>query len=59
MGAWHVRQVNIDAIFENAIQKGIFSTIEAGDWMYMYTMGNIDYFKHRESRLYTSVLETA
>jgi hypothetical protein len=59
MGDYHVKTANIDAIFENAIKRGIFCASCAGDWMYMYTVGSIDYFKHRESRLYTAVQEAS
>jgi hypothetical protein len=46
-----------DKIFEDAIKNGILSDIEsdknyAGYFMYMYSINNIHYFKHKMTRKY-------
>ena len=40
----------VDKAFKNAIQKGMSNT---DDWMYMYSKGSKDYFKHYYTRNYT------
>ena len=49
--------------FTNAITKGIFEEKQkgtynskwVGNWMYMYSKSNIDYFKNKCSRKYIEV----
>lgn len=48
---------NYEEIFDNAIKEGILSNSEkdknyAGNFMYMYTEGNVHYFKHSITRRY-------
>jgi len=42
-------RVNTDEAFENAIQLGMK---DPEDWMYMYSQGGCDYFKHYDTREY-------
>ena len=50
---------NYEKIFDNAIEKGIFSDNEeddiyVGNFMYMYSEGERHYFKHKITRRYGS-----
>lgn len=40
---------NPDDVFENAIALGLENP---GEWMYMYSEGVFDYFKHDRTRMY-------
>lgn len=42
---------NPDEAFENAMKRGMKNP---SDWMYMYSKGGRDYFKHCETRVYKS-----
>jgi len=52
--------------FDNAIEVGAFSHAPyefgtagfAGDYMYMYSDGGFDFFKHKETREYIKVRST-
>jgi len=41
-------KTNYEACFENAYKKGAFSKGEP--YMYMFTQGDIDWFKHKVTR---------
>lgn len=49
-----------DTAFNNAIEQGLLSSQEsavnyADHYMYMYSRGPHDYFKHRDTRRYLAV----
>ena len=51
MSKTHVKSLEVADVYENAIDKGM---AEPDEWMYMYSKGDRDYFKNRNTRKYKS-----
>ena len=46
---------NIKSVFENAIKHNQTVKYNPDKYMYMYSKENTDYFKHKDTRQYTTV----